>query len=331
MSSVIKPNYDDNRQVLADVVPLETPFALQITASSICNFKCHYCIQASDDMQDRRMMEWSVFEKLCNQIAAFDNPLKQITMAGWGEPLANKDMPRMISLIRKMNIANRTSIVTNGSLLKPDFVLSLVEAGVDFIKISLQGITAEKYARVCGTKINFDDLIRKIEFLYKNKGRTEVYIKIADIALDEGEEELFYATFKNITDRMYVESILPIFGNNSEELQRPGTISKYGQTHPPVIVCPQPFYMMNITSAGDVLPCCAYYDPTHFGNISEKPLRSIWDSEKMKRFRLMMLSGKRNSQNQYPACCGCTIPDVIILPGDELDSCADKIIKRMSA
>ena len=127
MSSVIKPNYDDNRQVLADVAPLGTPFALQITASSICNFKCHYCIQASDEMQDRRMMDWPVFEKLCQQIAAFDDPLKQITMAGWGEPLANKDMPRMISLIRKMNIANRTSIVTNGSLLKPDFVLSLVK------------------------------------------------------------------------------------------------------------------------------------------------------------------------------------------------------------
>ena len=51
----------------------------------------------------------------------------------------------------------------------------------------------------------------------------------------------------------------------------------------------------------------------------------------MKRFRLMMLSGKRNSQDRFPACCGCTIPDVIILPGDELDSRADEIIKRMSA
>jgi len=88
--------------------------------------------------------------------------------------------------------------------------------------------------------------------------------------------------------------------------------------------------MMNITSAGDVLPCCAYYDPTHFGNIVHKPLRAIWDGDEMKRFRLMMLSRKRNGQDQYPACRGCTIPDVIILPGDELDSSADEIIKRIS-
>jgi len=182
------------------VVPLITPFALQVTASSICNFKCRYCIQASGKMQDRRMMEWPTFELLCNQIAEFDGKLKQITMAGWGEPLANKDMPRMISLIKKMSIADRTSIVTNGSLLKPDFVLALVDAGVDFIKVSLQGMTAEKYASVCGTRIDFGDLVKKIEFLYRNKQKTELYIKIADIALDEDEEELFYATFRDITD-----------------------------------------------------------------------------------------------------------------------------------
>ena len=33
----------DDRVKLAEVIPLETPFTLNIFPSNICNFKCKYC------------------------------------------------------------------------------------------------------------------------------------------------------------------------------------------------------------------------------------------------------------------------------------------------
>jgi cyclic pyranopterin phosphate synthase len=330
MSSLIKPGYDDNRQILAAVIPLKTPFSVQIEASSVCNFRCKYCIHYSSEMKNQRVMEWSTFLKLCEQLKEFDDRLKQINVAGWGEPLVNKDLPRMISHIKKMNIAKNVAIITNGSLLKRDYALSLIAAGVDFIKISLQGMTADKYMKVSGVKIDFDEMVSNIEFLHNNKQNCQIYIKVADIALQEGEKELFYSTFSDITDRMYVESILPIFDFDSisgKDLSKK-SMNKYGQLHSPVIVCPQPFYMMNVTAEGDVLPCCAYYDPTKLGNINEKSIKEIWNGKEMKLLLKMMLSKNRKVQNLYPVCRDCKIPDVVISPGDDLDLYADEVLKK---
>lgn len=329
MTALVKPNYDENRQILAEAIPLRTPFAVQMTPSSICNFRCNYCIQASPAMEGKMLMEWDMFSLLCDQLAQFDDRLKQVTIAGWGEPLVNKDLPRMIAHMKKMDIAQRISVVTNGSLLKGEYALALVEAGVDVIKISLQGLTAGKYMEVADKKLDFARMVENIAFLYKHRGGCEVYIKIADIALAEGEEEVFYSTFRDITDRMYVESIRPIF--DAGQSADGACMSKYGAAHPPIIVCPQPFYMMNVTAAGDVLPCCSYYDPTNFGNITQTPIKDMWHGAKMRAFLKMLLAGTRKTQDAYPACRECTIPDVVVLPGDELDTYADALRKKYDA
>lgn len=314
MTSIIKPGYDDNRKILAEVIPLKTPFVIQIAPSSRCNLKCSYCIQSSSDMENRCLMEWSTFLKICNQIKEFDEKLKQINIAGWGEPLTNKRLPLMILHIKKLNITEKVSVITNGYLLNQEYSLSLINSGADFIKISLQGMTSDRYKEISGVNINFDNLVAKIKFLYNNKKNCQVYVKIADIALSKDEEQLFYSTFGEITDRMYIENIRPIFDNGDNK-----PINKYGQIHPPIMVCPQPFFMMNVTSSGDISPCCSYYDPTKFGNINNSTLKETWCSDNMKNFQKMMLSKDRNTQKKYPVCNRCKIPDVIVLPGDELD------------
>ena len=45
--SQIKPNYDTNRQRLADIIPLEHPFTIYIEQTKYCNFKCYYCMHAT--------------------------------------------------------------------------------------------------------------------------------------------------------------------------------------------------------------------------------------------------------------------------------------------
>lgn len=329
MTSQIKPNYDDNRQILADIIPLRTPLAIQVAPSSVCNFKCNYCIQSSPDMKDKKIMEWDTFEKLCEQLKGFDDKLKQITFAGWGEPLVNRDLPKMISHIKKTGVVQKVAVFTNGLLLKRD-ALSLVDAGADFIKISLQGMSTGKYKEISGVKLDFDDLVADIKFLYENRKDCKIFIKIGDIDLTENEKELFYSTFRNITDRMYIESIRPIFENlsSSAMLKDKKIMSKFGELHSPVIICPQPFYMMNITPQGDVLPCCAYYDPANLGNIHSISLKEIWNGKKMRMFLRAMLRADRKDQKLYPVCRTCEIPDVTIVPSDELDSHAEKLQKK---
>jgi cyclic pyranopterin phosphate synthase len=314
MTAIIKPGYSDDRHKLKDVIPLKTPYVVQFAPSSLCNLRCNYCIQSSKDIRRRQLMKWSVFLELCNQMKQFDEKLKQVNVAGWGEPLTNWDLPAMITHIRELDVTEKIAITTNGLFLTEGFTQQLLDAGVDSIRISLQGMSDKKYQEVSNTKINFKQFVENIKYLYQHKKNCYVYIKVADIGLEEGEAELFYNTFREITDAMYIETIRPMFGIPDEK-----DVNKYGQHHKPVLVCPQPFFMLNVTATGDITPCCGYYDPTEFGNITNTTLRKVWESPKMAFFKDMLFRRERNGQMVYPICNKCTLPDAISIPGDELD------------
>jgi cyclic pyranopterin phosphate synthase len=111
MTAVIKPGYSDDRHKLKDVIPLKTPYVVQFAPSSLCNLQCKYCIQSSKTMQKRQVMTWQMFKILCHQMSEFDEKLKQVNMAGWGEPLVNKNLPKMVAHIKDMGIAEKVAII----------------------------------------------------------------------------------------------------------------------------------------------------------------------------------------------------------------------------
>jgi radical SAM protein with 4Fe4S-binding SPASM domain len=265
-----------------------------------------------------------MFAILCSLLRAFDKKIKQVNFSGWGEPLVNKELYTMIRHLKYCNVTESIAIITNGLLLQPDLSQKLVSAGADHIRISLQGMTKEKYWDVCGRVINFQTLVENITDLYKHKQGCQIYVKIADVALDEGEEELFYETFDKISDRMFVEKIRPMFHENTQDEKM---VSKYGDVHTPVIACPQPFFMMSVTAKGDILPCCSFYNPTNFGNLFSNEMRNIWESKKMRDFRIALFD--RKEQDAFPVCKDCLLPDAIITPGDELDHKRKEILERL--
>jgi MoaA/NifB/PqqE/SkfB family radical SAM enzyme len=58
----------------------------------------------------------------------------------------------------------------------------------------------------------------------------------------------------------------------------------YGKTFVESNHCPRPLYKLEIDSEGKVTTCCATYC-TYMGNIHEKGIQEIWDSEEYTQFR----------------------------------------------
>lgn len=325
----IRPHFKNDRQVLADLVPLEMPFCIQCEVSQVCNIKCSYCMQSFINRKDKQLMTFAIFAMLCARLYEYykiGKKFKQFNFAGWGEPLVNPKLDIMIKHLHDYNYVENIAIVTNGLLLTPDLSLRLIDAGVNQIRISLQGMTEEKYEEISGKRIDFQKLVNNVRILYEHRKDCQIYIKIADIALeDEKEECFFYDTFDPVCDQMYVETIRPMFHQNKQDDK---LLSRYGDPHPPIIVCPQPFYMLNITARGDITPCCSYYDPINLGNLTNTSLRQVWEGDEMRKLQKMLLTGNRNRSSFYPACSGCLMPDATIGPGDELDSKREEIMKR---
>ena len=331
MGSEIKPGYGMDRVQLKEVLPLQTPFSVFLSVSTVCNFKCKYCVQVlpREELKAKgfhpEIMSWDVFLKAAEQLQEFPQRIKTLFLYGVGEPLTNKLLPKMIAHLKELDVAEQLAFISNGALLTPETSLALVEAGLDTLRISLQGLSSQKYFDVCGARLDFDELVQKIRFFHENKKNCQLYVKIADVALDEGDEEKFYDLFRGISDRMFVETIVPVFHeiDYSEMIKEKTLVDLWGQTHEPRLVCPICFYTLTVYPNGDVYPCCMEADPAGLGNIGDVSLKEIWNGEKQRAFLRMQLKGNRMKN---PICKHCTAPDTSANVEDELDSDADRLL-----
>lgn len=321
----------DDRVRLADAVPLKTPFTLNVFPSNVCNFRCTYCAQSLGAEYllreydfPQEMMGMDIVDQIIEQSKEFSRKYKLISFMGHGEPLCNRNLPEMIHRIKQAEITDRIDIITNASLLTNKYADELIEAGLDVLRVSLQGISAEAYSKSCGVHIDFDKFVDNLSYFYHNKKQCNVYVKTVDAALKAGEEEKFYEIFGKICDRIYIDKIRPVYsGVEYSEMEKDLSQDRYGNVHEKRMVCPQPFYMLSVWANGDVTPCDALYKACLLGNVKEERLKELWDSEKKKQFCKMQLEKKRES---YPACQKCCAPDDVASKEDILDRDADKLI-----
>ncbi len=319
----IKPLAGMERKKLREVIPLRTPYAVYFFSTNLCNFMCKYCAHSgglgkfgAEYGLKAESMSFETFARAIDQLKHFKDRLKVINLSGQGEPLLNPAIADMVCYAKKADVAERIEIITNASLLTNSLSDQLIEAGLDCIRISLQGVSDETYLKICGRRVRTQELFEDIEYFYKHKKQCQVYVKVMDIALDYGEEELFYRIFDRISDRMYVEQCKPVY--DSVELTRDfrTDTDRYGREHGHRQVCPLPFYMLGILPDGTISPCETIYVPEVLGNVWQDELYKVWNGEKMKRFQEMQLKKMRSGNSQCARCCA---PDDVAHPDDNLD------------
>lgn len=334
MSAEIKPGYTTKRQHLADVLPLEAPFTLCISPTQACNFKCFYCTHSKSKDELRKMnfhsinMDFRLFQKILNDSKRFDGKIKRVIFTGLGEPLINSKLPNMIQLMRDNGISKRFEVITNGSLLTKEMSDRLIEAGLTFMKISIQGLTSDKYREIAGVDIDFNRLIDNIRYFYRNKKQCRLHIKIMDVDFADYEcEKDFYNIFEDICDEMYVEHIAKSQPSMNYGEQINSQKTYYGDEAHIREVCPFAYYYMQIDSDGNTFPCCpqGLPDDFSFGNAYDMSVYDIWNSKKLNDFRIGMLEKGRSINKHCDTCVSylCMTPDE-----DNLDNDRDLLLKK---
>ena len=285
----IKPSFDENRQVLGEVLPLDTPFNVILDISEACNFKCNYCFRSDEDKthwgyaKNKQTMEWDIFLEAVRQIKEFPQEVKQISLSNHGEPLVNRKLPNMVRHIKEQGIKSRVSIHTNGSLLDKEYIKNLADSNIDRVVISLQGLSSQKYYDICGVKIDYKKFYENICFFYEVKKNTQIQIKIADAALEEGEQQKFYEMYQPISDRCFIEKIVPIWKDVKIEGVSEWSKNKYGDSFEQQECCSLVFHTIVIIPNGDVYPCTQLQMPMKLGNITQNSLLALWNGNERKK------------------------------------------------
>lgn len=326
---------EENRVPLHEVIPLDTPYNIQIETSSLCNAKCVYCAHSTKDhglYEGNMTME--LFEHILHDVKAFPHRVKVFEMFSFGEPLCNPLLPEMISLARKSGLCDKINFTTNGLLFTPEKTDKIIAAGVDTIRVSLQGLDSETYKRVCGINVNFKNFINNLRYLYEHSGTCKIRMKIADLALenaDNGMEKL-KSIFGDIADSIYVENIIPMFqGIDYDAINtqiKENSINgreniKQSEMHK---VCHRPFYRFRVAADGKVTAaCCDKPNDIYFGDINKSSLVDLWNSEARKAFLKMQLRGEKS---RHPVCKTCVLANDITSEADLLDPWAAELLVK---
>jgi MoaA/NifB/PqqE/SkfB family radical SAM enzyme len=120
------------------------PRSLYLETTSRCNSLCETCILTFGGREPQKDLSWPEFRRIVDQFPALD----RVLLHGIGEPLLNRDLPRMVAHLkaREATVLFNSNAITLGARLGQ----ALIDAGLDELRVSLDASTPQTYARVRG-------------------------------------------------------------------------------------------------------------------------------------------------------------------------------------
>lgn len=341
-AKIVSNDRNHERQMLHELIPLDTPFTIGIEPSGYCNLKCNFCIHSlpKDRMVELKhrfgIMEKATFDILVKQLQGFPRKIKNIAFGCQGEPLLNKELPHMVKQIRMNDLADQILVITNGVLFNEKLSKNLLEAGLGklYIKISVNGFSSADYHEITGSNIDFNSFFRNLMFLYENKGDAQISIKTMTTTLEvTGKtEQEFYDVFGGLCDLISVENTVAC----NSSINYKGTIDKtiHSQTNDAVPlsqteICSAPFMRLAIYNNGDVKICGLYASENEelTDNFLNTPVTAIWTGKKRQDLLIKLLHKQFNGIAIY--CRDCDKRSSMTLKQDWLDPYAEEILKRI--
>lgn len=311
---------------------------IYIEPTTNCNYSCITCIRHSwgDDLSH---MPWPVFEKVRKDMAELPH-LKTIHFGGFGEPLSHPQIIDMIASCKEMGYC--VEMITNGSLLTSQVATQLIDAGLDWIFISLDGPDEDCFSRI-RPGASFDDVtrnIRMLQALKKERNKQSPQLGIEFVATKTNFSKL--PIMRGIVDelganRFIISNVLPYHESMKDEIMYDGNINMegFGWESPLLSIKASPNFQLRtqrrckfiedkalvITHQGNVSPCYAFMhnykcyifgrskamSAHSFGNVSQRSLREIWQDPQYAVFRWTA----RNAH--YPSCIDCQQADGCIM------------------
>jgi len=332
-----KWNENVQRARLVDVLPLSTPYAAYIEPTNLCNFRCSFCPTGHPGLlrKVRRpsgLMDFGLYKKVIDDFTRFPERIRVLFIHKDGEPLLHPRIGEMLAIAKRSEIAPVIWLTTNGSLLTSERAIEIVESGIDFVRLSVEHVTAAGYRTMTKTFDDYEGLRRKIEFLYNEKQRRgshlKIWAKMIDFNFTRAELDKFGKDFGDIadevlltgtgvwTDAMGIDFNMGVKPETGYDGEMPGKKNR--------IVCPYAFYNIAINFDGSTGGCMLDWAHSLIGgNAREQSLQEIWNGAEFNRIRRMQLAGRRRA---FLSCNGCQC--VQFMPEDnELDPHREELLK----
>ena len=119
---------------------------LRVSVTDRCNFRCRYCMPAEGMkwLERSEVLSFEEIERLVRILAGLG--VEDVRLTG-GEPLARRNFPYLVSMLRGIEGIRDLSVTTNGYLLERD-AAALVDAGIDRINVSVDSLARDRFHEI---------------------------------------------------------------------------------------------------------------------------------------------------------------------------------------
>lgn len=275
--------------------------------NGMCTSHCTMCT-IEHWTRKPNIMDNESFRKIIEKFKPYRDKIRYITLHGCGEPLIDKSLATKVKIAKEMGFCG-IGFATNCTLLSKDRSRELVEAGLDTIICSIDGIKKDTHESIrIGTK--FDVVVSNVKNFMRIRsemGKTKTIIRFIRQEINKDEWTAFFKYWSELINKDFGDEVVKFdvhnWGGNLEEYQskdlNKGLVLKE-------YVCEEVFERMTIFSNGDIAFCNADENLFFYnGNAIEVDPIQIYNGEIFEHYRDMMEKG-RIKELKY--CNTCTIP-----------------------
>jgi AdoMet-dependent heme synthase len=139
-----------------------TPVNIYWEMTQACPLACRHCRAESVPEPQPNELSFEEGVKFLHQIPGFGDPMPQLILTG-GDPMARKDLYRLIDEAHKLGIAVSITPAASENLQR-DVLVRLKEHQVEGLGLSLDGSTAERHDSIRGVAGTFDRTLQAMRW-----------------------------------------------------------------------------------------------------------------------------------------------------------------------
>lgn len=288
---------------------LVVPKRLQLETFYGCNAKCVMCAIRLPPTRKIGAMSWEMSKKVFDEMAPYVDRMEKLDLFALGEPLLDPFLYDRIRYAKSKGFKS-IGISTNADLFNEDRQRKLLEAGIDAVIISIDGIKKEtheeirknvKYERVVGNAQSFIKM--------RNDGNYPVRIVVRFIRQKRNADEWeAYKEFwkpklsKQRGDKLIVYDVNTMGGEFSSKEELVARLHMDIERRP----CHMVFDRLIVLADGTVPLCCEDTPRATYrlGNVNETSPIDIYNNEAFTKIRETHREGNKNSME---LCKECTL------------------------
>lgn len=287
----------------------EYPLLVDLELASACNLKCPMCYTITDEFKSKvtkGFMDFDLFKKLVDEIAG---KVFSLRLSLRGESTLHPKFIECIKYAKDKGI-KEISTLTHGGNLDLEFFTRAVEAGIDWITISVDGVDAE-YNKI-RKPLTFEGTLKRLQDIKKYKDENNLIKPVIKI------QGIWPAIRPNPTK--YYEMLAPLVDlvayNPLIDYLRKDNEIVYEEN----FACPQLYQRIVVGSDGQVMMCSNDEDGEEIiGDAYKESIYDIWHGEKLNKIR--DVHNQKDGFKSMKVCKLCyyprkMIPDEPAIVGD---------------